>query len=176
VEIVEMQAEHAAEVLAIYRLGMDSGDATFETELPTWEKFFEGKIPGQRYVARDTDRILGWAVLSAIAPGRAAYRGVAEVSVYVHPEAQGRGVGRALLATAIESSEQAGFWTLLAGIFPENKPSMALHLAAGFRLIGVQERVGLHPFAGRLRWRDVARLERRSQSVGTTPDGRHHLA
>lgn len=160
-----MQAEHAAEVLAIYRLGMDSGNATFETELPDWTAFFDGKIPGQRFVARDADRLLGWAVLSTAVPGRAAYRGVAEVSVYVHPDAQGRGVGRALLDTVIESSERAGIWTLLAGIFPENKPSIALHLAAGFRLIGIQERVGHHPLADQPRWRDVARLERRSQSL-----------
>jgi L-amino acid N-acyltransferase YncA len=165
VEIVEMQPEHAAEVLDIYRLGMEAGNATFETELPDWQAFFGGKIPGQRFVARDADRVLGWAVLSKTSPGRAAYRGVAEVSVYVHPDAQGRGVGRALLETVIESSERAGFWTLLAGIFPENEPSMALHLTAGFRLIGVQERVGRHTIGGQTRWRDVARLERRSQSV-----------
>lgn len=160
-----MSAEHAGEVLAIYRLGMDGGNATFDTECPTWEQFDASRMKDHRFVARDGERVLGWVVLSRTS-ARPSYRGVAEVTIYVHPEAQGRGVGRALLAAVIDDSERAGFWTLQAGIFPENTASMALHESMGFRVVGVRERVGLHQFQGQATWRDVVMLERRSQAVG----------
>jgi L-amino acid N-acyltransferase YncA len=102
----------------------------------------------------------GWAALSAVSP-RPVYAGVAEVSVYVAEQARGRGVGRALLAELIRLSEQAGFWTLQAGIFPENVASIALHESQGFRLVGIRERLG--QMNGR--WRDVCLLERRSPLI-----------
>lgn len=156
-----MLPEHADGVLAIYQAGIDGGQATFETAAPSWDRFYPGKLHDHSFVARDADRILGWITLSRYST-RIAYAGVAEESVYVHPAAQGRGIGRALLDTAIASSERAGFWTLLAGIFPENSGSIRLHESAGFRLIGVQQRVGLHEFGGQTRFRDVARYERRT--------------
>jgi L-amino acid N-acyltransferase YncA len=165
VEISPMLPEHAAEVLAIYQAGIDGGDATFETVAPEWARFDATRMAEHRFVARDFDRVLGWVSLSAISD-RCVYAGIAEVSVYVHPEAQGRGVGRALLGAVIDSSERAGLWTLQAGIFPENAASARLHQAAGFRLVGVRERLGWHEFGGGARWRDVALLERRSSAVG----------
>jgi L-amino acid N-acyltransferase YncA len=159
-----MLPEHADDVLAIYQAGVDGGNATFETSVPTWATFDAGKLRDHRFVALDADRLLGWAALSPVSE-RCVYAGVAEVSVYVHPGAQGRGVGRALLGTVIDSTERAGLWTLQAGIFPENGASMRLHEAAGFRVVGVRERIGRHEFAGRNRWRDVVLMERRSPTI-----------
>jgi len=93
---------------------------------------------------------------------RCAYGGVAEVSVYVAEAARGRGVGRALLAELVRASEEAGIWTLQAGIFPENAASIAIHEACGFRKVGVREKLGKLRGA----WRDVVLLERRSRRVG----------
>jgi L-amino acid N-acyltransferase YncA len=118
-------------------------------------------------MAMDTDgRVLGWAAASPTSD-RCVYAGVAEISVYVHPDAQGRGVGRQLLGALIESTEDAGIWTLQAGVFPENAASLGLHEAAGFRTVGVRHRLGRMshgPLAGQ--WRDVVFLERRSERVG----------
>ncbi len=116
-------------------------------------------------VARDAGdgEVLGWAALGPVST-RAVYRGVGEVSIYVAPARMRRGVGRALLQALIDASEQAGFWTLRAGIFPENAASIALHEACGFELVGVSRRIGQMPDG---RWRDVVLYERRSSIVGT---------
>jgi RimJ/RimL family protein N-acetyltransferase len=106
--------------------------------------------------------VLGWAALSPVS-ARAVYRGVGSVSIYVAPAHARRGIGRALLGALIEASEQAGLWTLEAGIFPENRASVALHARCGFELVGVRRRVGQMPDG---RWRDVALYERRSTVVG----------
>ena len=116
---------------------------------------------GIRVVAVVDDRVAGWCALSPVSPRR-CYRGVAEESVYVASWAHGRGVGRALLERVIEASEAAEIWTLQAGIFPENKPSLRLHLGCGFRLVGVRERLGESDGI----WRDVLLLERRSEVTG----------
>ncbi|MFB4314633.1 GNAT family N-acetyltransferase [Actinomadura sp. 21ATH] len=163
-EILPMLPEHAGEVLAIFQSGIDGGNATFETAAPSWDRFDAGKLAAHRFVARDADRVLGWAALSPISE-RACFAGVAEVSIYIDPAAQGRGVGRALLGAVIDSSERGGLWTLQAGIFPENVASIRLHEALGFRTIGVRERMARHEFGGTSRWRDVAFLERRSPVI-----------
>ncbi|MFH8256971.1 GNAT family N-acetyltransferase [Streptomyces roseolus] len=156
-----MTADHAEQVLAIYRSGIDEGDATFETAAPTWEAFDAGRLPGHRFVALDGTRVLGWVAASAVSD-RCVYAGVVEHSVYVHPEARGRGVAGALLRALIDSTEAAGIWTVQSGVFPENAASLALHERAGFRVIGRRERVGRHHG----RWRDTVLLERRSRIVG----------
>jgi len=156
-----MRAEHARDVLAVYQLGIDEGNATFETDAPGWTEFDAAKLPEHRYVALDEDaRLLGWVAASAVS-GRCVYAGVVEHSVYVHPQARGRGVGAALLRALIESTEDAGVWTIQSGIFPENLASLALHRAAGFRVVGTRERIGRHNGV----WRDVVLLERRSDRV-----------
>ena len=155
-----MTDEHAAQVLDIYRLGIATGHATFETEPPSWAEFTAGRLPGHRFVALDGDRVLGWTACSAVSD-RCVYSGVVEHSVYVHPGARGRGVGRALLRALIDSTERAGIWTIQSGVFPENTASLALHHACGFRTVGTRERVGRHHGA----WRDVILLERRSPRV-----------
>jgi len=161
VRIAAMLPEHAAQVLAIYQLGIDEGQATFETTAPAWEKFDAGKLPAHRHVALDPDgRVLGWAAASAVSD-RCVYAGVVEHSVYVHPDARGRGVGAALLGALIASTEAAGIWTIQSGIFPENTASLALHARAGFREVGRRERIGHHHGV----WRDVILIERRSPAI-----------
>jgi len=149
-------------VRAIYLEGIATGNATFETDAPSWEAWDRAHVADPRLVARDADgSVLGWAAVTPVS-GRCVYAGVADLSVYVSAAARGRGVGRALLTALIQSSERAGIWTLQAGIFPENAPSLALHRACGFRDVGRRERIGkMHGV-----WRDVLLLERRSVSAG----------
>ncbi|MEU8773481.1 N-acetyltransferase family protein [Streptomyces sp. NPDC048606] len=161
VRIGALLPEHGEQVLAIYQAGIDEGDATFETRAPQWSAFDEGKLPGHRFVALDGDgRVLGWIAASAVSD-RCAYAGVVEHSVYVHPDARGRGVARTLLDALIASTEAAGIWTIQSGIFPENTASLRLHERAGFRTVGTRERLGRHHGT----WRDVVLLERRSRLV-----------
>ncbi|MFE9696402.1 GNAT family N-acetyltransferase [Streptomyces sp. NPDC006270] len=157
-----LAAEHAQQVLSIYRTGIEEGNATFETGPPDWEAFDSAKLPGHRFVALDGDgSVLGWVAASRVSD-RCAYAGVVEHSVYVAPAARGRGVASALLKALVDSTEQAGIWTVQAGIFPENTASLAVHERAGFRIIGVRERIGrLHGV-----WRDVVLVERRSPAIG----------
>ncbi|WP_063045232.1 MULTISPECIES: GNAT family N-acetyltransferase [Nocardia] len=161
VRITPMRPEHAEEVLTIYQLGIDEGNATFETTAPTWEVFDNSKLPDHRLVALDTnDRVLGWAAVVPVSD-RCAYAGVVEHSVYVHPDARSRGVGLALLTEILTSTEAAGIWTVQSGIFPENTASLAIHTKAGFRTIGTRERIGRHHG----HWRDVTLIERRSPAI-----------
>ena len=160
--ITAMLPEHAEQVLAIYQLGIDTGDATFETTAPTWEAFDASRLPDHRFVALDADdRVAGWAAVVPVSD-RCVYAGVVEHSVYVHPDARGRGIGLTLLTTLLNSTEAAGIWTVQSGIFPENTASLALHRRAGFRVVGTRERVGRHHD----RWRDVLLIERRSSAIG----------
>ncbi|MCX4448263.1 GNAT family N-acetyltransferase [Streptomyces sp. NPDC087866] len=159
--VVPLTAGHADEVIAIYRAGIDEGNATFETAAPTWAEFDAAKLPEHRFAAVDeTGRVLGW-VAAARVSRRRAYAGVVEHSVYVRPDARGRGVASVLLKALIGSTDAAGIWTIQSGIFPENTASLAVHERAGFRVIGTRERVGLHHG----RWRDVVLVERRSPVV-----------
>jgi phosphinothricin acetyltransferase len=158
-EIRDLRPGDWAEVAAIYAAGIAGGDATFETEVPSWKAWDAGH--GERLVAVRDGRVAGWAALAPMSE-RACYAGVAEVSVYVAPDAQGEGVGRALLDSLVARSERAGTWTLQAGVFPENDASIALHTRCGFRVVGVRERLGKREGV----WRDVVLLERRSAVVG----------
>ncbi|MDT7843431.1 GNAT family N-acetyltransferase [Streptomyces justiciae] len=156
-----MLPEHADQVLAIYQAGIDDGDATFEEAAPTWEAFDATRLAEHRMAALDGDgRVLGWAAAVPVSD-RCAYAGVVEHSVYVDPRARGRGVGLALLQALLASTDAAGIWTVQSGIFPENTASLALHMKAGFRIVGTRERLGRHHG----RWRDVVLVERRSPAV-----------
>ncbi|WP_433754916.1 N-acetyltransferase family protein [Nocardia sp. CA-135398] len=160
--IEPMRPEQADQALAIYQLGIDDGDATFETTAPTWAKFDNSKLPDHRFVALDPDdRVLGWIAVVPVSD-RCAYAGVVEHSVYVHPTARSRGVGLTLLNALLESTTTAGIWTVQSGIFPENTASIALHTKAGFRTIGTRERIGRHHD----RWSDVLLIEHRSPTIG----------
>ena len=158
--IEELRASDWDEVREIYLEGIRTGDATFETEAPSWERWDESHRQFARLVLREGDAVLGWAALSPVSK-REVYRGVAEVTVYVAEAARGRGIGRALLEALIEESERNGIWTLQASIFPENTASVALHLRCGFREVGRRERIArLHGI-----WRDTLLFERRSGAV-----------
>jgi L-amino acid N-acyltransferase YncA len=156
----DLRPEDWPAVRAIYEEGIRTGNATFETEAPSWEDWDAGH-PTLRLVAERDGSVVGWAALSP-ASSRPCYRGVGGVSVYVAADARGEGVGRTLLERLVERSEQEGYWTLTAGVFPENEASLALHRACGFRKLGVRERIG--ELGGV--WRDVIWLERRSKLVG----------
>ncbi|EEP75035.1 GCN5 N-acetyltransferase [Micromonospora sp. ATCC 39149] len=156
-----MVAADADRVLAIYRAGLDGGDASFETVAPTWAEFDATRSAAHRLVAvDDTGAVLGWVAVSPTST-RPVYAGVVEHSVYVDPAARGRGVARLLLDALIAATEAARIWTIQSGVFPENVASLALHARAGFRVVGVRERVGRHHG----RWRDVVLLERRSAVI-----------
>jgi L-amino acid N-acyltransferase YncA len=148
-------------VRAVYLEGIATGNATFETDAPSWDKWDSDHLRDCRLVARKGGQIVGWAALSPVS-GRCVYAGVATVSIYVTASERGEGVGKALLCALIEESERKGLWTLEAGILPENEASIALHKACGFRGVGRRERIGQLNGV----WKDVTLVERRSKVVG----------
>jgi L-amino acid N-acyltransferase YncA len=153
-----MRPADAGQVLSIYQAGLDTGHASFETAAPAWEAFDAARLSLHRHVATDPRGLLGgWAAAAAVSD-RCVYAGVVEHSVYIRPDARGRGIGAALIAALIGSTESAGIWTIQTGIFPENTASIRLHERAGFRVVGTRDRIGCHHG----RWRDVTFLERRS--------------
>ena len=161
VRVVPMRPEHGDAVIAIFTEGIDTGHATFEHTAPTWAEFDAAKLSDHRFVAVDGDDVLGWVAVSATST-RPCYRGVVEDALYVTDRARGRGVGRVLLEHLVTSTDAGEVWTIVAGIFPENEASIALHESLGFRQVGVRERIALMsngPMAGR--WRDVVWMERR---------------
>jgi L-amino acid N-acyltransferase YncA len=163
ISIEPMTREDGPAVLEIYIQGIATGNATLETAAPDWGHWNASHRRDCRLVARDAGgRVVGWTALGRYST-REVYAGVAWESVYVDEAAQGLGVGTALLAALASVSEAAGVWTLLAGVLAENDASLALHERAGFRRIGVQERMG-RDITGR--WRDVILLERRSSITG----------
>ena len=160
-EIRVMVAEDWPAMRKIYLSGIATGQATFETDAPTWERWNDSHLASPRLVAVDGATLVGWAALSPIS-ARAVYSGVAEVSVYVDGDKRGHGIGRLLLDRLIQESEAKGIWTLQASIFPENVASVSLHRACGFREVGTRERIG------KLKnmWRDTVLFERRSKVAG----------
>jgi phosphinothricin acetyltransferase len=160
--IEPMTAADADDVLRIYGEGIATGIATFDTKVPDWRRWHAVHRRECRLVARLNGAVVGWTALSNYS-ARDVYAGVAWESVYVAESARGRGVGATLLRELIPLTERHGIWTLIAGVQAENEASLRLHERAGFRRIGVQERVG-QDAAGR--WCDVVLLERRSVTVG----------
>ncbi|WP_199609533.1 GNAT family N-acetyltransferase [Flocculibacter collagenilyticus] len=145
----------------IYQQGIDTGNATFQEQAKTWEEWNSSMLDICRLVAVENTQVVGWAGLSPIS-SRQVYSGVAEVSVYVAEQAQGKGLGQKLLAQLISESEAQNIWMLQAGIFPENHSSIALHEKNGFRQLGTRDKLGKMKGI----WRDVVLMERRSEVVG----------
>ena len=155
--LVALLPEHWDAVARIYAEGIATGNSTFETDVPAWETWDAKHLAEHRLVALSGAGVVGWAALSSVSE-RCVYAGVTEGSVYVAAAARGRGVGQALLEELIRRSEEAGIWTIQAGIFPENVASVRLHERAGFRVVGLRKRLGQREGV----WRDVLFLERRS--------------
>lgn len=160
-KIRNMESTDWSQVSQIYKEGIDTGYATFETSIPSYADWNIAHVDSCRFVAENDGEILGWAALSPVS-GRCVYGGVAEVSVYVGKNSRGKGVGKALMEILIHTSETEGFWTLQAGIFPENQGSISLHEKMGFRFLGRREKIG------KLKgiWYDNLLFERRSKKVG----------
>jgi L-amino acid N-acyltransferase YncA len=159
--IEKMKDEDWEEVASLYREGIADGNATFETQVPEWEKWDKSHLRDCRLIARAEGKVVGFAVLTPVST-RSVYSGVAEVSIYVMTSARGIGVGKALLGALIDESEQVGIWTLQGGAFPDNAASIALQKACGFREVGRREHIGQMDGI----WRDVILMERRSKVVG----------
>jgi L-amino acid N-acyltransferase YncA len=147
-------------VSEIYAEGIATRNATFETTVPSWDEWACAHMGHHRLVGRVDDEVVGWAALSRVST-RQCYRGVVEDSVYIRRGHRGQGVGHALLSKLVAQAEAAGIWTIEAGVFPENLASLRLHVACGFRVVGVRERIGQLDGA----WRDVVFLERRSKEI-----------
>jgi L-amino acid N-acyltransferase YncA len=147
-------------VKSIYEKGIATGNATFQTSAPSWEEWDSSHLGTCRIVAQQNGKVMGWAALAPVS-SRCVYAGVAEVSVYVDPELTGKGIGLALLEELVTQSEAEGIWTLQAGIFPENIGSLRIHEKAGFRKLGVREKIGKQNGV----WRDTVLLERRSKTI-----------
>jgi L-amino acid N-acyltransferase YncA len=156
----ELRATDWPAVRRIYGEGIATRNATFETEVPSRASLEAKWLAGHRWVAEIDGEVAGWAAATPVSP-RACYSGVAETSVYVGAAFRGRGVGRALLARQTSAADAGGLWTLQTAIFPENLASLALHRAAGFRTLGVRERVAEHHGV----WRDTVLMERRSPAT-----------
>ena len=155
-----MLQQHWEAVKTIYEEGIATGNATFQSVAPTWKEWDESHVANSRLIAIENNEVLGWAALTAVS-GRCVYAGVGEVSVYVSANARGKGVGKLLLQALIDESEKNNFWTLQAGIFPENIASKKIHETCGFRIIGKREKIGKMNHV----WRDTLLLERRSKVV-----------
>jgi len=158
--IITLLPEHWHSVKAIYESGLATGNASFQTSAPSWEEWDAAHLKHSRLVSILNNQVVGWAALTPVS-GRCVYAGVAEVSVYVHPDSRGLGIGEDLLQELIIESEKNGIWTLQAGIFPENIPSLRIHEKTGFRQVGFREKIG--QMNGK--WRDTVLLERRSKTI-----------
>ncbi|MET0237713.1 MAG: metalloregulator ArsR/SmtB family transcription factor [Kibdelosporangium sp.] len=157
VTIRAMRPADWADVRRIYAEGIATGDATFETEVPSRRTLESTWLPDHRWLAEADGKVAGWAALTQVS-ARACYSGVAQTSLYVGDGYRGRGIGKALIRRQVVAADDAGLWTLQASVFPENRASLALHHQAGFRTLGVRERIARHHGV----WRDTVLLERRA--------------
>jgi L-amino acid N-acyltransferase YncA/DNA-binding transcriptional ArsR family regulator len=153
-------------VAEIYAQGIATRNATFETDVPPLDVLAEKWLPGHRWVAEaagpdgadgaDGPAVVGWTGVSPVS-SRSCYAGVGESAVYVAEAARGRGVGKSLLLRQVTEADAGGLWTLQTSIFPENRASIALHHAAGYRTLAVRPRIAQLDGV----WRDTVLMERR---------------
>lgn len=159
-KIRPLQKEDWEAVRRIYQEGMDTGIATFETQCPDWETWDSKFLQKCRIIVEENNQVLGWAALSPTSK-RSVYKGVVEVTIYIDLNQTGKGIGTKLIKALVEASEAAGFWTLQSSILSENKPSIQLHLKAGFRILGTRERIAKRDGI----WKDTVFMERRSALI-----------
>lgn len=157
-KLFELEEKHWKEVAKIYQDGIDTKNATFRTQIPTWETWNETQHQYSRFVLLENEKVLGWCAISPVSK-REAYTGVAEVSIYVSLRHLGKGIGNKLIRALITSSEENGIWTLYSSLFPENKGSIRLHVKNDFRKIGFREKIAQQDGI----WRDTVLYERRSK-------------
>lgn len=154
--IRKMKKNDLQEVLQIYKEGIETGMATFETIVPSEQIWDERHHETLRFVAEERERVVGWIAISPVST-RAVYSGVGEVSVYVSSDHKGKGIASELFKVLIVESEKVGFWTLQSSIFTINTLSILLHKKMGFRIVGTRERIAqLHE-----KWHDTVLMERR---------------
>ena len=154
----EMQESDWDQVKDIYQQGMDTNQATFQTECPSYEEFDRSHMEHCRLVAVDEDIVIGWTALSPIS-SRCVYRGVTELSSYVHVSYKGKQVGTQLLKHLITKSGEYGIWTLQSGIMKDNTASIRLHEKCGFRMVVYREKIGQDQYGT---WLNTVLMERRS--------------
>ncbi|MCP4760587.1 MAG: N-acetyltransferase [archaeon] len=159
--IREMEYNDWKAVKSVFKEGIATKNATFETNAPEWDKWNISHSQKCRLIAEKDGEVIGWAVLTPISD-RCIYSGVAEVSIYIKNTEKKSGVGTILMKELIFESEKEGYWTLQAKIFPENIGSLKLHKNCGFREVGIREKIGQMDGL----WRDVILLEKRSSIVG----------
>ena len=159
--IREMSGLDSSRVLEIYKMGLDTRNATFETKVPSWIDWDKKHLPHSRFVYVDNEKLYGWTALSSVST-RQVYSGVAEISIYIDTDFLGKGIGSELMDKVIMSSENFGIWTLYSSIFPENIATLKLHEKFGFRIIGFREKIAKLDN----KWRDTVLLERRSKKIG----------
>jgi len=157
----EMLDSDGFRVIDIYKIGIETRNATFETTIPSWSEWDSKHIQHSRFVYDENGLVLGWAALSQVS-ARMVYRGVAEVSIYIDLDYSRKGIGSKLMNELIQSSEKNRIWTLQSSVFPENNATIRLHEKFGFRVVGSREKIALHHG----KWRDTLILERRSKVVG----------
>jgi phosphinothricin acetyltransferase len=162
IKIVPMRQAHYPWVSDIYQKGIDSKIATFTNTVPDYKTFDLIHIKDARWVAMMDNEVIGWATLSPTST-RHIYRGVAEVSIYIHPDHQSLGIGKLLMQHLITESEKLGIWTLVAGVISKNVKSVKFHLDCGFRIVGIRERIGQMDTG---EWMDVTWMEKRSLTIG----------
>jgi len=147
-------------ITAIYRHYVETSVATFDLVAPG-ETLMADKLGhladlGHPLVVGERGgRVVGYAYASAYRP-RPAYRFTCEDSVYCAPDAQGQGIGTALLGRVIELGRAFGFRQMLAVITGESAASIRLHERLGFRRVGTYERIG-YKFD---RWLDTVHMQR----------------
>ena len=147
-------------VAQIYKDGLATGIASFETQVPEWSEWDSKFLPVCRFVAAINQEVIGWCALSAVSK-RDVYRGVAEDTIYLSTQYRGKGLGKILLNHLIIASEAAGFWTLQAGIFPQNRASILLHENCGFRQVGLRKQIAQRDGI----WHDNIIMERRTKQL-----------
>lgn len=158
--IREMNRDDWEQVSAIYSQGIEKGTATFNTECPSYEEWDREHIQSCRLVYTEGDKVVGWTAISPTS-SRCAYKGCAELSVYIDNDYQGRGIGTALVERLLNEAKAQGYWSILSLVISINEGSIALHKKCGFREVGYRERIAQDRFGN---WQNITLFEIRLET------------